>query len=72
MASMVYCDRVRHIVEEPRTQVAELIRNSSNENMASSDIDAGFIYLTPLNTQTQVALRVSAITSFQAVPGDGI
>lgn len=62
MASIIYCDRVRHIVQESRTTIEELVEADVHK----------FIYLTPEGTETQVALRAKAITSFQAMPGDGI
>lgn len=88
MASIVYCDRVRHIVDEPRTEIARLIWAAQygpnlktctcGPGEACSDCSpfhgepAGFIYVTPIATDGQIALKADAITSFQAVPGDGI
>jgi hypothetical protein len=80
MASIVYCDRVRHVVREARSDIEELIywqqhyrQQELPKGAAGPD---GFIYVTPDSGTDdgngQIALKVDAITSFQGFPGDGI
>lgn len=95
MATIVFCDRVRHIVQESRSEIAQLIFHAQqprvekggkgctcgpNEGCSScppiAEVPAGFIYVTHEGDQMtgggQVALKASSITSFKALPGDGI
>jgi hypothetical protein len=87
MATILYCDRVRHVVQESRSEVDRLLNLAAGRKMCTCGPDAGcsecppedgfeFVYFTPEGTPPerphQVALRASAITSFEAMPGDGI
>lgn len=83
MATIIWCDRVRHIVEESRSEVARLLDHARGvksctcgENSACSDCppEGGyeFVYFTPYGDGSQRALNVRMISSFEAVPGDGI
>jgi hypothetical protein len=65
MSTIVYCDRIRHVVTESRSRVAEVIDNR----------DGDFVYLTVddgTGQGHQRALNVKKISSFEAMPGDGI
>jgi len=81
MATIIWCDRVRHIVQESRTQVedmiatgqtAEAVAPKESENCWTAGMAGGFVYFTPEGSTTQRALNVAMISSFEALPGDGI
>jgi hypothetical protein len=83
MSTLVWCDHVRHVVEESRTQVAELVSAarhalilSRNGRPASSEHDPlGFVYLTVdygIHRNHQRALNVEMISSFEAFPDDAV
>jgi hypothetical protein len=64
MASIIWCDRTSHVVEESREEVLAMIKSWG---------DKDFIFVTPTSGHPrQVALRVGAITSFYAAPGSEI
>lgn len=92
MATIVFCDRVRHIVRESRSEIERLIshvqslptgkrctcgpQEACSECPPASESPTGFIWVTPEGSPTdtgnaQIALKAEAITSFQALPGDG-
>jgi hypothetical protein len=88
MATIIWCDKVRHIVNESRGEVAARIAVAqANKRLATTqdarqvrdtafrkelaDDPEGFIYFT-LENDHQRALNVNLISSFEAVPGDGI
>jgi hypothetical protein len=80
MATIIWCDHVRHIVQESRTEVERVIASVKGYRAATkgeSGMDPcqdphGFVYVTPENSSTQRALNVALISSFEAVQGDGI
>jgi hypothetical protein len=59
---------VRHIVQESRQKVDDLIRYVAVDHEAG---DARFIYVTPENGDSQRALNIRLISSFEAVQNDG-
>lgn len=69
MATIIWCDRARYIVEESRTQVGEVIdavRDKTTE-------PRGFAFFTRVGgDEQQVALSVDHISAFEGVPGDGV
>lgn len=81
MASIIFCDHVRHIVEESRSEVERRLHEGRYEHVVLADdgsverstsCAARFVYFTPLGGDTQRALNVSMVSSFEAMPGDPI
>lgn len=79
MATIIWCDRVRHVVQESRSEVADRIEQTLGH---SAGIDAPnglssaspFVYFTIAEIRgqglQQRALNVNLISSFEAMPGD--
>lgn len=81
MSTVIWCDHVRCVVEESRTEVEcgiSAVRHalilSRNGRPASSEFDPlGFVYFTPENTEgRQRAFNVEMISTFEAMIGDGV
>lgn len=77
MSTIIWCDRVKHVVQESREQVAELIGSlledlAENNGSPANYTPPGFGYFTDDKTERQRALNVRLISSFEAVPGDAI
>lgn len=84
MATVIWCDRVKHVVSQSRSEVAELISAVQDDLAdptkggftASSMSPAGFAYFDIEEVRgvggQQRALNVRLISSFEAAPGDAI
>lgn len=82
MSTIIWCDHVRHVVEEPRTQVEDGITSvrhalysarQRDEAIAGDYDPPGFVYFTPENTEgRQRAFNVEMISTFEAMIGDGV
>lgn len=62
MASIIWCDRIRHIVHESRTEVQNRIENANQQ----------FSFFTVEKTGEQIALNLNLISSYEALQGDGV
>ena len=88
MASIIWCDRIKHEVVESRSEVARLIYDAQansiqacamgeNQDPDPKLFPLGYIYVTLVDHQgveptRQRALNVGMISSFEAVEGDPI
>lgn len=73
MATIIWCDRVKHVVSESREQVAELIGTLLDESASPANYSPpGFGYFTDVKTGRQRALNVRLISSFEPRGLDGI
>lgn len=81
MATIIWCDRVRHVVQESRSEVGEQIERTL-QHASGVDAPNGLASASPFAYFTiaeiageglqQRALNVSLISSFEAMPGDAI
>jgi hypothetical protein len=76
MASIIWCDRSKHVVEESRGEVERRIGQGKAQKHLNgpgefNDFPGGFVYFT-LDGGHQRALNVDFISSYEAVPGDGV
>lgn len=78
MATIIWCDHIRHNVDESRTEVAEVIE-TVQEDMGSADpslYPRGFAFFKVKEIRGkgggEIALNVRLISSFEAFPGDAI
>jgi hypothetical protein len=85
MATIIWCDRVKHVVTQSRSEVAELIDSvqADERDDTAGGITTGgnmhpmgFGYFDVAEVRGkgggQRALRVRAISSFEAAPGDAL
>lgn len=79
MATVIWCDHVKHVVSESRTEVAEIIdrvkQDLRNEHEMSPLAFAYFTLEASAGTQPnphQRAINVELISTFEAVAGDPI
>lgn len=81
MATIIWCDRVRHIVQESRSEVEESIvramaRASGTDAPNGLGMVSPFVYFTIAEIRDgglqQRALNVNSISSFEAMPGDSV
>jgi adenylosuccinate lyase len=82
MATIIWCDHVRHIVEESRTDVLGRIeaaqRHAEESFPGGETVSSGmpypknFTFFNPVSTERQIALNVTLISSVEAVAGDGV
>jgi hypothetical protein len=68
MATIIWCDKIRHVVQGSRSELERCIDNVKNDPMCQP---AGFVYVTDIHDNER-ALNVSLISSFEAVPGDSL
>jgi hypothetical protein len=78
MATIIWCDHVKHVVDSSRTEVAEILE-TVQEDISSADpslFPQGFAYFKIKEIRgkggQEVALNVRLISSFEAFPGDPI
>lgn len=66
MGTVIYCDRVKHIVEDAWDVVSHAIENVELDPIESAAgvLAPGFIAVTRVGDDHQTYLRASAITSF--------
>jgi hypothetical protein len=72
MATVIWCDKIRHIVQESRTEISDGIAAVMYGSVTGECSPPYFLYVTPENSTTQRALNVKLISSYEAMQGDGI
>lgn len=74
MATIIWCDHVRHIVQEPRSEVDRILMAHAEAADGPTRPNDRFAYFTIDDAPNphQRALNVNLISSFEAVPGDAI
>ncbi len=81
MATIIWCDKVRHVVQESQTEVADTIEHilsrSQGTNAPNGLASASpFVYFTIAEIRgeglQQRALNANLISSFEAMPGDSV
>jgi hypothetical protein len=78
MSTIIWCDRVKHIVDESRSEVGDLIDRVTNDLEEPEKVmhPRGFAYFSISERNgiggQQRALNVRLISSFEAAPGDPI
>lgn len=76
MASVIWCDHIKHVVEQSRTEVADTIATVAQHLRDTKKNEpfgpTGFAFFTESKTERPIALNVTKISSFQAYKDDGI
>lgn len=85
MATIIWCDRVKHVTTQGRSEVAELIEAAQADlkdptagglTTGGNQHPQGYIYVDVEEVRGvgggQRALNVRMISSFEAAPGDAI